>query len=684
MEVEQEIIEAFFERMSSPAYIKDENLKFVYVNSAYAEFYGMEPERFIGRTSSQISNTIATRLLEQDEAKVLASGAATQIGDRATSNRGTTIWREVERKPIITQNGTRYLTVILRDVSKYKDIEFQLEDTRNELEKVRELANIAEHRSADFLAKICHQVGSPTRSIISVVNSVSDGDFDKDRGSSIEQILSLSNTILGVVDDLSNYTSLDIMQAPVRSESFELFKLVCEVTSAVMPEASKKNLQFLSYIDPDIPMNLLGDAGKIRQVITNLISNAIRFTESGEVKLNISAVPHNNDQTTTVRFEIHDTGRGITAKEQEHLFDKYRPTKAGLHVGQGVSVSSALIALMGGIIRLDSAAGIGSKFWFELDFDVPKKIPQSIQKIPNLEKKRFIVIDDSEFDKALLEHQLKEWGGDVAACRNAEEAIAVMCALFEKGFTVEGVFIDDETNQSNNIDLYALIKDDEVLSHIPLFMMVSSADNFPTGEGVERNNYILKPLEIGSLRSLLLGIFSEHYDVQGTHEDINDLPRSVVKDPKIQQDRGLDKLIRNHDKGTNIDILLLESNTVNQIMLAQILESIGYQYKITSDIAEGEALFKSHQPKLVIIDAASREFNNEDTRLCLEKLKRFNGLVPLLGMMPFSDSADGEDETNLLLPVLDGQIKKPLSPPELFNKIEKWMQIADASQIRRA
>lgn len=679
MEVEQEVIGAFFEQMSAAAYIKDEDLKFIYVNSAYAEFCGMEPERFIGKSSSQITNTVATKLLEQDEAKVLATGVSTQANDRATSYRGAMIWREIERNPIITESGKRYLTVTLRDISRYKEIEFRLKDKDKELLETRDLAEAAERRSADFFAKISHQVRTPLQSMISTVKSVSNEDFDADRKSLSDLIVSSGTAALGILDDIPNHSFLDIMKIPVKSESFELFKLVCDISSVVLPDAHKKNLQFSTYVDPDIPMRLLGDAGKIRQILINLINNAIKYTDKGEVNVNIHVIPDDKAQLAVVRFEIQDTGRGIDSNKQERLFDNKYLAHVAKQDGLGLSISNALVNLMGGEIGLDSRLGIGSKFWFEIGFDIPKRAAKPVQGDPDLKKKRFIVIDNDGFDRALLEHQLTEWGGDVAACCNTDEAIAVMCALFEKGMTVEGIFIDDQTNQTNDIDLYTLMRDDDVLSHIPLFMMLTSADNLKLRESLS-NSYIVKPLDIISLKTIVSRAYSDVFEDQIIDIELIDFPdNDVVKG----NDRSLQNLIDNSGDVSKIDILILESNTVNQIMLAQILETTGYKFKITSDLSEGEKLFKSCYPKIVIVDATCREFNNEDTKTSLEKLKRFNGMVPLLGMTTLQSLGEDKEE-NVLLPVFDGEITKPISPAELFNRIEKWMAIAEASRINIA
>lgn len=683
MEIEHEIIGTFFDQMSSAAYIKDENLKFIYVNPVYAEFYGMEPERFIGRRSFQITSTVATKLMEQDEAKVLATGVASKIDDRATSHRGKTLWREVERRPILTQSGDRYLTVTMRDISKRKEVEFKLQDKEKELSETRELAETAEHRSADFFAKISHQVRTPVQTIIAIANSVSDENFDKDRKSFSDLIVSSGNAALTVLDDISSHSLLDIMKVPVKSETFDLFNLVSDVTSVVMPDAYKKNLKFSTYIDPDIPMHLMGDCGKIRQVLINLIGNAVKFSDEGDIKVNIQIVPDDKQQSVLIRFDVNDTGHGIAAQNQQGLFDKYRPVSGnGQRGGLGLSISSSLVSLMGGDIGLDSRLGIGSKFWFEIGFDVPKKTAKTILKNPDLKNKRFIVIDSNTNDRILLEARLKEWGGDVAACQSADEAIAVMCATFENDLSIEGIFVDEHTNSANEFDLVTLMKEDDTLQHIPLFMMVSMSDARSVHASLA-NNHIVKPLDTASLRTVISNAFSENIDEKLDVDQKIDLHQRAGSQEENIAPEGLQKLISKNSDISKIDILILESNTVNQIMLAQILDTTGYSFKITSKLSEGEELFKSCHPKIVMVDATSREFNNEDTRLSLERLKRFNSLVPLLGMVA-PQSADEDDETCVLIPVFDGQISKPISPPELFNKIERWMRIADSSHIRIA
>ena len=210
MEIEQEVIGTFFEQMSSAAYIKDNDLKFIYVNSIYAEFCGVEGGRFIGKSSFQLNNTVATKLLEEDEARVLATGVSTKAHDRATSCRGLTIWREVERCPIITKSGARYLIVMLRDISTHKEVEFKLQDKEKELSDTKDLANISEHRSTDFIAKISHQLSTPIKSMISIANSVTEENFDKDSKSFSDLIVSSGTAALGVLDDISNHSLLDI------------------------------------------------------------------------------------------------------------------------------------------------------------------------------------------------------------------------------------------------------------------------------------------------------------------------------------------------------------------------------------------------------------------------------------------------------------------------------------------
>ena len=189
--------------------------------------------------------------------------------------------------------------------------------------------------------------------------------------------------------------------------------------------------------------------------------------------------------------------------------------------------------------------GLVQSFWFEICFDIPKRIAKPIQKDPDLKKKRFIVIDNDGFDRAFLEHQLNEWGGDVAACSNSDEAIAVMCALFAKGMTVEGIFIDDETNHANAIDLHALMKNDDVLSDIPLFIMVSSIDNVKVKESLV-NEYIVKPLDILSFKAIICHAYSDKSTEQLVEENVLELADLSSNDVTHVDTHGLKAILANN------------------------------------------------------------------------------------------------------------------------------------------
>lgn len=672
MDIEQEVIEVFFEQMSSAAYIKDENLNFVYVNPDYADFCGFEPEYFIGKSSFELTESMATKLLEQDEAKVLATGVATQTSDRATSSGGATIWREIERKPIVTNSGVRYLAVTLRDISKYKELEFELQDKKEELARAQSPANKSDQRNSDFLGQIAHQINMPIDSILSAATSVCDADFDGDRKSFSDLIISSGNAVRSILDDISSCSEPDMMSIPIKSGSFDLFKLVCDLTCVVMVDARDQNLEVSTFIDPDIPMRLLGDEGKIRQILLNLINNTIKTTDIGKVDINIRLVSDDHNNLATIRFEIGDAG-------DIHDDDL------------SLAVSNALVGLMGGEIGIIREPDAGSSYWFELGLDIPKAIEQSTLKDPDLREKRFIVIDHDEFDRALLEHQLSEWGGDVAACSSSDEAVAVMCALFEKGMSVEGILIDDQTIHDSDSDFHSLMKDNDQLSHIPLFMMVDDDQRQLDVEQVPidpNSQYTTKPLDILSLKSIISDTYFEEAVGELVDQNVNKLVDLSTKMAAEKEDhgkmKGLQVLTDNYSDVSDIDILIFESNTVSQIMLAQILETTGHTFKITSDLSEGEAIFKSSYPKMVIIDATSREFDNEDTRLRLEKLKRFNSVVPLLGLTAYQRAADDSENASLLMPILDDQITKPISPVQLFNKITEYMETTQVDELRSA
>ena len=554
--------------------------------------------------------------------------------------------------------------VTYTDITHQKNREHELEELSAELSQSRDAAEVASRTKSSFLANMSHEIRTPMNGVIGMASLLVESKLSPKQQEMAQVIVNSGENLLTIINDILDFSRLEAGKLTIRPEFFNLRRVIEDVAALLTIKVQEKGLEMLVRYDPCLTDYFIGDEARIRQIVTNLVGNAVKFTEDGHIL--ISVVGKNRGEYSDVEICVEDTGCGIPDNKIDSVFQEFEQvdgSSARKHdgTGLGLAITSRLAAAMNGTIGATSTVGKGSVFSVKLPLPNDKNhIDNSTLEVTSTEGLCALIVDNSTVNRTILVEQLAAWGIESVTAGNAIEALRLIEARAANTM-FDFAIIDYQMSDMDGEELAKKIRTGQHAPFLPMITLTSIGkkhDPERLRENALFDAYLVKPARASMMFDAI------NTTIQGASIAKVQQAAEALTESKPRPRR------LNSGKGCNVKILIAEDNIVNQMVIKAMLEKLNCEATITNNGREAIDEYQASPPDIVFMDISMPEMDGIEATAQIRKIQEENGVhIPIVGV---TAHALKEDRQRCLDAGMDDYLSKPVKREPLMKILAQW------------
>lgn len=623
----------------------DLDYRIVACNPAFEHLFGYAQIESIGHDLDSLISTNDFRQETQSINQAVREGKVTHEFTQRIRRDGSRVDVELFGVPVVVMGKQIGILMLYHDIT--------------ELAQARREAEDADQAKSSFLANMSHEIRTPMNGVIGMLELALDTPLTDEQEDYLKTSLESAESLLALLNDILDLSKIEAHKLDLEMIDFNLHSTVEDVAQILAQRAQVKNLELSCFIQPDVPVYLRGDPGRLRQVLVNLVGNGIKFTDQGEVSIRADLI-HEDALYALIRFEIIDTGIGISPEHHASLFQTFSQgdgstTRRYGGTGLGLAISRQLVELMGGQIDFESEPGRGSRFWFTAVFEKQARPQQQILALAtDLEDLHVLVVDDNATNRSVLTKLVAGFGCRAESAVSGPAGIDLLREALAENDPFRVLLLDMQMPDMDGQHTASQIKADLELNELKILILTSIGQRGDAARFADLgcDGYLLKPIKQRQLFEALLAVVG----------------RTSTPSPKRR------KLITRHtiseQQKERPPILLADDNAVNRKLVTTLLEKVGYKVESVSTGEQAVEAVQQKQYGLVLMDGQMPVMDGFEATMKIRQLESDVRTTPIIAMTAHAMKGDRE---RFLEAGMDDYIPKPLEPEVLFALIEKWI-----------
>jgi PAS domain S-box-containing protein len=667
---ERALLRTLVDNVPDYIYVKNTQHQFLLVNAALARRMGAEsPQDLLGKTDFDFYPEELAAKYGCDEEEVMRSDHGVINREEVTQDTaGNTIWHLTTEVPFRDADGAALgLVGIGRDITDRRAAQAALLEGK-------EAAEAANRAKSEFLANMSHEIRTPLNGVIGMVGLLLDTDLTPAQRDYAETVRQSGDILLTVINDILDFSKIEAGKLAIEPVPFDLGLVIEEVAEMLAPKAEENGIDLVVQYPPTIPRRVIGDAGRIRQVVTNLAGNAVKFTANGYVLIAVEC-ESKDEKGARIRVSVKDTGIGISPEKIGSLFGRFTQadsssTRRYGGTGLGLAISKQLVELMGGSMQVESRLGEGSTFRFMLPLPVDEQPCPTPVPIVDLAGLRVLIVDDNEVNRRVVHEQISSWGMRNGSFASGDEALQALRTAKASGDPYQIAIADYQMPEMDGAALAAIIKADPAIKDTVVVMLTSVGHwrDVSGLEGASIDAWLVKPVRHSRLLSTLAAAWSNKLQTAVARPAPSEYRASLTALESSVSGRLADSPIR---------VLVAEDNVVNQKVACWMLERLGIRADVAGNGREAVRMTIELSYDVIFMDCQMPEMDGYEAAMEIRRLEKPDRRATIIAMTADASAACREQ---CLAAGMDDFISKPVKPEQVKVALRRVVPAALVTQ----
>jgi PAS domain S-box-containing protein len=660
LDEEKHLFDVLMECLPEHIYFKDREGRFTRVNQAMAQLFGLgEPGQLLGKCDGDFFTCEHAGQTQADEQALIEERLAIcSKEEKETWADGRETWVLTTKLPLRDPSGRIAGTFgISRDITGRKRAE-------RELQAAKEQAEAANRAKSEFLANMSHEIRTPMNGVIGMTGLLIDTDLTPQQRECAETVRVSGEALLAVINDILDFSKIEAGKLQIESFPFDLRQAIEEVEEMLATGADDRKLDLALEYPASCPRHFLGDGGRVRQVLTNLLGNAVKFTDSGHVLTTVECLGADSGRAH-LRISVHDTGPGIAEDKLELLFQKFSQvdgstTRRHTGTGLGLAISRQLVELMGGAMGVESSLGQGSTFWFTLPVLIDPHPVVEPMDVADLDSLRVLILDDNEINRRILHQLIASWGMRNGSAASGGEALAALRTARLEGDPYHFLLLDYQMPGMDGLMVASAVRADAALRDLSIIMLTSAGGwkELQRSATTGLDACLTKPVRQSHLLNTLALTWAKRCQRQGAGSGLPERDRREAS-PLTEKLAGLPPRV-----------LVVEDNAVNQKVVVRLLARLGVRPDVAGNGLEAVQMFGALRPDVIFMDFQMPELDGYEATRQIRLAQSPGQRTVIIAMT--AEALAGAREA-CLAAGMDDYISKPIKLSDVRDALDSWV-----------